>query len=170
MNAIAEPIQIENGDRPLILLEPANPHLAADEGIKAVMGMPGAPVIFQRGGLLVHIAALAPATARQKAARVTDRQIVPVTRPLLSELLAQAAIWRQMRTRRKKDKDSGQWSTTDEWIVVPPPRQIAEAILARDQWDFPALTGVIAHPTLRPDFSLLDEPGYDPRTGLYADF
>jgi putative DNA primase/helicase len=35
-----------------------------------------------------------------------------------------------------------------------------------DEWPFPPLLGVISTPTLRPDGSLLDRPGYDPATGL----
>lgn len=170
IEAALPPLDLDPVDRMQISMEAADLHIAADEGIQAVMTMPGAPVVFQRGGALVHIAARAPATARQKAARVRDRQIVAVTLPLLRELLGQAAVWRQMRMRRKKDRSTGEMTVGEEWVVVPPPRQIAEAILARDQWDFPVLTGVISCPTLRPDFSVIDTPGYDPQTGLYADF
>jgi putative DNA primase/helicase len=158
---VADTETTSGADRPQILLVTADPHISADEGIEAVKAMPGAPIIFQRGGGLVHIAAQAPATARQKVAGVTDRIIAPITLPLLRELLSQAAIWRTLR--RRKDG-------TDDWVAVPPPRHVAEAILARDQWTFPVLTGVISAPTLRPDLSVLDQPGYDPQTGLYADF
>jgi hypothetical protein len=152
--------EIDDG-RPTILLVTADPHLAADEGIAAIMGLPGEPVVFQRAGSLVHIARKAPATARQKSVGVQDQTIEPVQLALLRELLSQAALWRTLRRR----KDGG-----DEWVVTQPPRQIAEAILARGEWKFPVLTGVISCPTLRPDLSLLDAPGYDQRTGLYADF
>ena len=47
------------------------------------------------------------------------------------------------------------------------PRAAATALLARvGEWLFPALSGVVNAPTLRPDGSLLDQPGYDPATGL----
>ena len=36
-------------------------------------------------------------------------------------------------------------------------------------WDFPPLLGTVETPTLRPDGSLLDVPGYDRRSGLYYD-
>lgn len=147
--------------RASIMLATADPHIAADDGVAAIMAMPGEPVIFQRAGSLVHIARQAPATARQKLDGVEDRTIVPVQLALLRELLTQAAIWRTLR--RRKDG-------SEEWVVTQPPRQIAEAILARGEWKFPVLTGVISCPTLRPDFSLLNHPGYDQRTGLYADF
>ena len=34
------------------------------------------------------------------------------------------------------------------------------------QWKFPAVVGLITTPTLRPDGSLLADPGYDPVTRL----
>jgi putative DNA primase/helicase len=52
-------------------------------------------------------------------------------------------------------------------IAVDPPPDVARTLLARDgEWSFPALTGVITTPTLRPDGSILSAPGYDPATGL----
>ena len=49
-----------------------------------------------------------------------------------------------------------------------PPADIAELILARaGHWPFPALRGVLAAPSLRPDGSLLDRPGYDADTGMF---
>lgn len=47
------------------------------------------------------------------------------------------------------------------------PRSVALTLLERDgEWKFPVLVGVITTPTLRPDGSLLDKPGYDEITGL----
>jgi putative DNA primase/helicase len=41
-------------------------------------------------------------------------------------------------------------------------------LLARERrWEFQQVVGIIATPTLRPDGSLLDKPGYDPETRLY---
>ena len=48
-----------------------------------------------------------------------------------------------------------------------PPGLIAETLLARSMFAFPALEGLVCSPTLRPDGSLLVQPGYDPNTGLY---
>lgn len=48
--------------------------------------------------------------------------------------------------------------------------RIAETYLARDGlWRLPVLTGLINGPTLRADGSILDQPGYDPATGLLFD-
>src|SRR5204863_334210 len=50
------------------------------------------------------------------------------------------------------------------------PKEVAETYLEREgQWQLPALTRVISAPTLRADGSVLDEPGYDARTGLLFD-
>jgi hypothetical protein len=54
-----------------------------------------------------------------------------------------------------------------EWVRKPPPRDVAEAVLGLGR--FPGsreLCGIVEAPTLRPDGSLLDTPGYDRRTGL----
>ena len=35
-------------------------------------------------------------------------------------------------------------------------------LLRKGQWQFPKVAGVITTPTLRPDGTILDQPGYDP--------
>jgi putative DNA primase/helicase len=39
-------------------------------------------------------------------------------------------------------------------------------LLAKGEWDFPVVTGVITTPTMRPDGTLIDVPGYDEKTQL----
>jgi hypothetical protein len=63
------------------------------------------------------------------------------------------------------------------WLTCPtagpwprrPPSRFAQPLLARPTWPFPLLEGIIHSPTLRPDGSLLDTPGYDADTGLFFD-
>ena len=52
---------------------------------------------------------------------------------------------------------------------IDPPPDIAEGILASDRLVevLPELKGIIATPTMRPDGTLLTEPGLDPATGFY---
>ena len=52
------------------------------------------------------------------------------------------------------------------WKSTCCPENLAKCLLARPTWELPFLTGVINTPTLRPDGSLLDMPGYDTRTGI----
>lgn len=74
----------------------------------------------------------------------------------LLDHLAQAAHWLRYDGRRK--------------AVVPidPPSVVAQVLLSRGgRLTLPPLAGVVTTPTLRPDGSLLIEPGYDPATRLY---
>lgn len=49
---------------------------------------------------------------------------------------------------------------------IVPPEWVLKGIMARGSWPFPHLEAVIEAPTLRPDGSVLDKPGYDGLTGL----
>jgi putative DNA primase/helicase len=56
----------------------------------------------------------------------------------------------------------------DDWVRINPPTQIAQILLSRQgKWHFPVVAGIITTPTLRPDGTLLTEPGYDAATRLY---
>jgi putative DNA primase/helicase len=56
---------------------------------------------------------------------------------------------------------------SDDWVAVDPPPAIAVQLLEKGQWKFPKVAGVITTPTLRPDGTILDKPGYDPATQLW---
>lgn len=84
--------------------------------------------------------------------------ILPVDESHLLDLMDRNIEWLKYDSRKKKltRKDA--------------PLPVAKAILSRvGLWPFPLLTGVISAPTLRPDGSLLDQPGYDVETGLMFD-
>lgn len=54
-----------------------------------------------------------------------------------------------------------------EQVVINPPRELAEHIVARvGDWQFPRVVAVFSAPTLRPDGTVLSEPGFDPATGI----
>jgi hypothetical protein len=50
---------------------------------------------------------------------------------------------------------------------VNPPKDIVEAFLGAHHYDLPDIIGVISSPTLRPDLTLITQPGYDPTTKLW---
>lgn len=52
---------------------------------------------------------------------------------------------------------------------VAPPVFVAKDLLVREWSELPPLTGLISAPCLRPDGSLLTEPGWDEATGLWLD-
>lgn len=49
---------------------------------------------------------------------------------------------------------------------VPPPERLAKTLLSSPQLDLPPLVGIAELPVLRPDRTILTEPGYDPATRL----
>jgi hypothetical protein len=113
----------------------------------------GAPV-FCRADTLVR-----PCVEKTKAAdgrSTTIAHLHPFVVASLLEWLASAALFEHFDGRRKS------------WVVIDPPRQVAEALLARKGlWLVPRVSGVITTPTLRSDGSLLADKGYDTATGLY---
>lgn len=54
-----------------------------------------------------------------------------------------------------------------ETFSVDPPAKVMQTILERGHWGFPAVVGILNSPTMRPDGSLLTEPGYDDATQLW---
>lgn len=73
---------------------------------------------------------------------------------LLMGMLDEVAEWAKFDARAK-----------DHMPARPPP-WVAEQILSRLEWPFPYLEAVTETPTLRPDGSLLDKPGWDEDTGI----
>src|SRR5262249_32440603 len=71
-------------------------------------------------------------------------------------VIAEAAGFKKGDPRRKKLADPD------------PPLHYVRVLLATERrWRLPHVSGIITTPTLRPDGSLLAEPGYDPETELY---
>ncbi len=58
----------------------------------------------------------------------------------------------------------------DKWNPVDCPKDIAETYIGRaGRWNVRPLIRIIETPTLRPDGSIFDTPGYDEPTGFYLD-
>ena len=115
---------------------------------------PRAP-LYQRGGRLVRVIT----DARQP--KLVDRPlgsptIDNVPEAHLTELCSRAACWWTWDSRKNPP----------DWKPSRPPQWVAPTLAARGSWRFPPLTAVIQAPTLRPDGTVLDRPGYDESTGL----
>lgn len=110
--------------------------------------------VYRRDQLLV-----VPVICQADAAngRITaTASLKPLAVPSLREMLNEAAAWEKYDARAK------------EFISTAPTIEIAELILDHaHRWEFPEIIGVISTPTMRPDGSLLTEPGYDRMTHLY---
>ena len=108
--------------------------------------------IYQRFGALVRIER-EPAKGIEFLARPPEPpRIGIVSADSMIEYLSEAAYWYvELKDGPKR---------------VRPPKWVVNVLLARYQWPFKWLEGVIETPTIRSDGSILDEPGYDPLTGL----
>ena len=106
------------------------------------------PELYTRAGELVAVRDV-PAAG---AAPVVS--IEPVTEHRLRAMLVDHAVTYQVSADGRKPALPGVVTT--------------RTILARPQWPgVPVLRGVVHTPVLRPDGSLLQEPGHDPATGYY---
>lgn len=144
----------DNDGRPVIRIRNGFLHVAVDQGEGALLqrGLE----FYQRGNLVVRPTMTAIAVSGGREVRA--QRLVNVKAHHMSEAFNKAASWMRF------DKREGEWVKTDCSL------RIAETYLAREgQWRLPVLTGVINCPTLRADGSILDQPGYDLRTGLLYD-
>lgn len=108
---------------------------------------------YQRGSMVVRPAMVPVAISDGR--KIDAPRLVDVKAHHMAEAFTRAANWKRF------DKREGKWLQTDC------PHKIAETFLVREgQWRLPVLTGIINCPTLRPDGSILDLPGYDAQTGL----
>lgn len=110
--------------------------------------------LYQRGQSLVRPAMQeVPAS---KGRRTMAACFAKLTRPGAVDIMARAAEWKRFDAR------------TSKIVNIDPPGAIADVLLSRfGEWTFPSVTGIITTPTLRPDYSILSEPGYDAATRLY---
>jgi len=108
--------------------------------------------IYKRAGMLVRVLREQPSEGggliRPFGAPVIDT----INVPHLRDRMARAARW---------------FAPTQKGVrPVIPPKWVSETLLARGEWPFPRLAGVIETPTLRPDGTVIEMPGYDPATAL----
>jgi hypothetical protein len=140
--------------RPEIRIGP-NLHTVVDA---ACSSLASAPELYQRDGRLVRVLRVAGVdTAKARASEGTP-QIREVQMATLRELLTRAAQFVRW------DQRSGGWRPTH------PPDPVVAAVLSRGVWPgVRPLVGLIETPSMRPDGSVLDVPGYDGATGyLYT--
>lgn len=116
--------------------------------------------IYQRGGQLVRIATLEHDSAQHGVMRTAGSNVIlPVTRDYLPLALARCANFRKFDGRVK------------EMRTIDAPSAVTSALIAAaGEWKFPSLAGIVSAPTLRSDGTLLNQPGYDAASHLFAAF
>ncbi len=112
---------------------------------KAVKALSRDSQIYDRGGALVLVT-----ETEQK-----PPQCHVVNVHTLRERLSALANWKRL--------------SKEEWVPCAPPRDIAEIVLSRGSWPVRRLAGITQTPSLRPDGTVFESPGYDTATGyLYV--
>lgn len=118
------------------------------------------PTVYQRGSMLVRVCR---DTVKDRGFRRPPNapRITPVPPARLREILTRRA--RIVKQRRDRDGNVS-------LVPTHPPEWGVAGLLARGEWPgVRHLEGVIESPTIRPDGSTLDAPGWDEATGLLFD-
>ena len=124
--------------------------------VHAVSALARDESVFQRAGELVHV--VTPLTGPTRAANSREpRRDAPLIRALPPSVrasrLAASARWVAQRK--------------NEWVPCAVPRDVVSAVHALGEWGgIRAIVGVISAPTMRPDGTILQAPGFDAATGL----
>jgi Bifunctional DNA primase/polymerase, N-terminal len=132
-------IEIKDGDMLRILDELEDALLAS-----------GAQVFSRAGRLVEPVTRSESASDGRKTAVACLRELSPES---FLGLAATAATFQKYKRKGLADID-------------PPMLHLRVVLASERRWRFPHVTGVITTPTLRPDGSLLIDPGYDPETEL----
>jgi hypothetical protein len=110
--------------------------------------------IYQRAESLVRPGFIEVSAADNRTTKAAG--LYPLDHSALLEELQRVAVWERYDAR------------SDDWVTINPPNLIARVLAARKgKWKIRSVLGVITAPTLRPDGSVIDTPGYDPSTRLY---
>lgn len=115
--------------------------------------------VYARGTSLARPVRLAGAGQAKHIRRGQGATIlVPVDETALVEILTSAIEWRKFDARG------------DKWKPTVAPSAVAKTIIARrGDWPFPQLVAVVTAPTMRDDFSVISEAGFDLASGIYFD-
>jgi putative DNA primase/helicase len=136
--------------RPVVRVTAGEIGRARDEIDKALKD--GCSGLYQQGGRIVHVA-LTPAAA-------ADGRQTQVIRLIDS---GPAHIGAAMTRCARIEKYDGR---KNEWVASHAPSLLIDTYLQRRQWSLPWLRGVIAAPTMLPDGTVLQRPGYDSASGF----
>jgi len=111
--------------------------------------------VFYRGGVLVE-----PLWRLEKSAE-SNSHVLAASLVKLNPARLSYMVGKHAANFQKFDKRNVRWEVTDA------PIEAVNQLLELGDWGFPTVRGIINSPTMRPDGSLLTEPGYDKATQLW---
>jgi hypothetical protein len=142
--------------RPLIRVRMGQLPNAVDLAEDALLDFPER--IYQRSGFITRVVKRDRPSVRNYKRPAGTLGVHTVDQNYLLELFNRAARWEKWNVK------------TDNWVRCHCPDQVASFYLARTgRWKLPRLWSVISAPTLRPDGTVLQQPGYDEATCTYYD-
>jgi hypothetical protein len=114
--------------------------------------------IYQRAGFLVRVVRRDTPSVRYYKRPPGALGLHTVDAPYLIEAFTRAARWLKWSSQKS------------DWVPTNAPEQAATTYIARrGHWQLPRLWSAISAPTLRPDGTVLQEPGYDATTQSWYD-
>lgn len=142
--------------RPTIRFRPDKLHESIEAGIAA---MTADANLFKRDDALVHVSHV----TREEQLRTADALIEGT--PKIHRMAVATVRERLCRWARLEAADS-----RGKWKLATPNDHVVNGIAHRKEWPgIRPLVGIIEAPSLRPDGTVLDVPGYDASTGfIYA--
>lgn len=148
----------EGSGLPVIRWTGGNLPEAVARAEEALLRDEGEP-IYQSGSRLVRVVRLTSPSIKGGINRQSGALAIIDADPVFLQLqLSEVVSWKKYDARKK------QWRRADA------PMEVARALLSNSgRWNLQALTAIIEAPTLRPDGSILDRPGFDAETGLFLD-
>jgi Bifunctional DNA primase/polymerase, N-terminal len=145
----------ENAPEPAILID-TDLARVVDQGANAL----GRAVnLYQRGGELIRVVRVADteADAVNVEGAPSIRSVPPST---LKAVLTSVAQWERKKEVKAKGAEPS-WKT----VSTTPGDDVVAAVSQRGEWSrVRPLTGIVEAPTMRPDGSILQTPGYDAAT------
>jgi hypothetical protein len=130
----------------------------AEVNNEAIAALTADPTLYQRGHMLVRV--LRDEGSRKRIVSRPHRSpvITPLPAATLGERLTVVADWKKDVMRKNGDIVR---------VAAHPPGWTISGVSERGTWEgIRHLEGVVEAPTLRPDGSILDRPGFDEATGL----
>jgi putative DNA primase/helicase len=112
--------------------------------------------VFVRGGRLVQPLWRWEKSNDKSNSMMLACSLVPVTVPMLRDIVGHHAC-----NFQKYDANIRQWKNVD------PPHDVIHTLLEVKHWGLKSVKAITNTPTMRPDGSLLTEPGYDEKTELW---
>ncbi len=135
--------QTKRGELPKIVVNNRQLPEVTAEAIEALAGHNDPPEIFVRAGRLVRV----------REDENGSPEIQPMDDPHIKGRLARVANY--IRTTEKGE------------TKVIPPDWLVKDVGQLPHWPFPSLEAVVEAPIMRPDGTIFDTRGYDPKTRLY---